>query len=109
MITETDYLVHHAKQNGKVCIEDARDALLRAADDLSRYLDQYETGFDREEAAEFGFKISEANQCKQQARVVGYALGYVSTNIISNLRIDLLADAQARLQVAAEKVLSSNT
>jgi mannose/cellobiose epimerase-like protein (N-acyl-D-glucosamine 2-epimerase family) len=102
MTNEQTYVIKSAQAAGKHTIEQARDVLQRAADELQRYLDQYEHGFDRDEATEFGVTNLDAAHCKQQARVVGYAIGYTSSNIIGNLRIDLLADAQARLLLAAD-------
>ena len=88
MNTENEYLARQAQKKGKTSLGQAHYTLLVAAQDLARYIDEY----------------NNADQCEEQARVIGCAIDYVSTMIIGELRIDWMADAQAQLLVAASKV-----
>lgn len=89
------YTAHHAQQDGKDALIEARNALLAAANQLDSYIHQYES-------ATHDHEPDLHERCKYQARVVGYAINYTASSVINNVRIDRLADAQAALTVAAQ-------
>lgn len=78
-----DYQREYAQEQ----LTNTKNILLRAAEEINRYSQQYDTCTDD----------------SKRADVMNWSINYLVTGILSNLRIDLLAKAQANLTVLASK------
>jgi hypothetical protein len=76
---------------GREALQHARETLERAAEDIKRYEERYENA-EPETLDGRSLMLTKAN-------VLGWALGYIASSILGNTRLDLIADAQAKLQV----------
>lgn len=80
---DTRIALHH----GANALRDMREELERAVKDLARFEAQF----------------LEANDLGRKAKVLNKAIIRMCTGVINNARIDLAADAQAELSVAASR------
>ena len=87
-------IIGESELERRIAIQKGTDALkqLRAAFDLaSRDLAEYET------------RYQQAEDLKDKAQVLNWALNLVSTGVLPNARLDLTACAQAELQAIAKR------
>lgn len=84
-MNERDYEIRSATRDGQEALAKAIAALERAKTELERYASRY----------------AEGDAPADKAQVLNGAIHHLATNILPNLRIDLLADAQARLAKVA--------
>lgn len=80
-MNESNWAERLAEGEGKEALARARAALVRALEELDLYSEKYDA----------------AENPIRRAEVLNWTLHYLSTGIMSNLRLDLLANAQARL------------
>jgi hypothetical protein len=71
----------YERENARERMQDAINTLNRAKEDLERYLANFD----------------DAENDRERARQLNYAINYLVTNIQPNIRIDLLAHSQAEL------------
>lgn len=76
-----EYLVELAQTKGRDALGQARATLERALAELDRYIATYEG--------------AEALECK--ADVLNWAIGHLTTYVPGNVRLDMIAGAQAEL------------
>ncbi len=74
-----------ARRNGRDALVTARETLSRAIQEIDSYLAQFDG----------------AQDDKARSRVINWAIHHLVCNIQPNLRIDLMADAQAELNKIA--------
>ena len=86
-----EYENEAAIRAGREALQHARETLERAAEDIKRYEERYENA-EPETLDGRSLMLTKAN-------VLGWALGYIASSILGNTRLDLIADAQAKLQV----------
>ena len=79
--TQAQYELESAQRQGHAAINQARETLLRTL----REIDSYAAKFDAAESA------------KDQADVLNWLLSHLASNVTPNLRLDMLATAQANL------------
>ena len=84
--TAHELIAGMTRREAREALLNARATLERAMRELDGYLDQFEAAEDN----------------RQRARVMNWTLNYLATNILTNLRIDRLADAQAELTRLAD-------
>lgn len=82
MIGEEDWKRRQAEVQASEALERACCTLTRAAQELESYK----------------AKLEQADTHQQKAAIINWAINYLVTGIYPNLRIDLLANAQADLQ-----------
>ncbi|MFM7009446.1 MAG: hypothetical protein ACKO0Z_08985 [Betaproteobacteria bacterium] len=70
-----------ARERGLERIEQVIEQIDRFKREVQRYADRY----------------ADAENDAERAKVVNWTIHHITTNIVSNLRIDLLADSQAAL------------
>lgn len=92
MKTERDYLIDAAQRNAREALAQARSTLERAL----RELDRYTARFD------------EAESLRDKADVMNWTLNTLASSILPNLRLDLIASAQAELARAHEVARAAN-
>ena len=71
----------------------AREALERACCTLTRAAQELES---------YKVKLEQADTHQQKAAIINWAINYLVTGIYPNIRIDLLASAQANIQAASQ-------
>lgn len=84
-MNESNWAERLAEGDGKEAIARARAALVRALEEIDLYSEKYDA----------------AENSRRRAEVLNWTLHYLSTGITPNLRLDLLANAQARLTCPA--------
>ena len=88
MTTEAQYTSRYAETSGRDALANARATMQRALEELDRYIERYD----------------EAEQLKDKANVLNWTLSHLATYIPNNVRLDMIAGAQAELiRVAATK------
>ena len=85
MTTEAEYMASYAETSGRDALTNARATLQRALEELDRYIERYD----------------EAEQLKDKANVLNWTLSHLATYIPNNVRLDMIAGAQAELIRAA--------
>lgn len=84
-MNESNWAERLAEGDGKEAIARARAALVRALEEIDLYSEKYDA----------------AENSIRRAEVLNWTLHYLSTGITPNLRLDMLANAQARLTCLA--------
>ncbi len=85
--TAPDLETRIALRHGENALQCIRESLERAAQEIARYVGQYQ----------------EADDLDKKARVLNRAINHVCTSIMGNARIDLAAGAQAELHALAKR------
>ncbi|MBK8067122.1 MAG: hypothetical protein IPK27_05710 [Rhodanobacteraceae bacterium] len=80
-MNETNWAERLAENDGKEALARARVALARALEELDLYREKYDA----------------AENPLRRAEILNWTLHHLSTYITPNLRLDMLANAQARL------------
>lgn len=80
-MNEANWAERLAEVEGEEAITRARAALVRALEELDLYSEKYDA----------------AENPKRRAEVLNWTLHYLSTGVMPNLRLDMLANAQAKL------------
>jgi hypothetical protein len=91
MKTERDYLIDAAQRNAREAMIQARSTLERSLRELDRYAKRFER----------------AESLYDKADVMNGLLNELASNIMPNLRLDLIASAQAEL-VRVHEVASAD-
>ena len=81
MTTEAQYTSRYAETSGRDALANARATMQRALEELDRYIERY----------------NEAEQLKDKANVLNWTLSHLATYVPNNVRLDLIASAQAEL------------
>ena len=81
MKTEADYIAHYAETSGRDALANARATIQRALEELDRYIARYD----------------EAESLKDKANVLNWTLSHLAPYVPNNVRLDLIAGAQAEL------------
>lgn len=81
MKTAHEFEIEMAVESGKEALQAAIATLQRATAELERYASNY----------------NNASTPAEKAKVLNWAINHLACNIMPNLRIDLLANAQANL------------
>jgi len=76
-----DFQAQHAEHRAREALAQARSTLERALRELDRYTNRFE----------------EAESLREKADVMNWTLNELACNITPNLRLDLIASAQAEL------------
>ena len=85
MTTEAQYTSRYAETSGRDALANARATMQRALEELVRYIERY----------------NEAEQLKDKANVLNWTLSHLATYVPNNVRLDMIAGAQAELIRAA--------
>ncbi len=85
MKTEFQYTSRYAETSGRDALANARATMQRALEELDRYIERYD----------------EAEQLKDKANVLNWTLSHLATYVPNNVRLDIIAGAQAELIRAA--------
>jgi len=81
MNTNNEFQAHYAEQRGREAIAQAKATLERALCELESYGERYEA----------------SNSLKDKANVLNWTLSHLATYVPNNVRLDLIASAQAEL------------
>ncbi len=81
MTTPAEFQSHYAEQRGREAIAQARATLERALREIDSYAERYDS----------------ADALRDKTKVLNWTLNYLATSITPNLRLDLIASAQAEL------------
>jgi hypothetical protein len=81
MTTPIEFQTQYAEQKGREAIAQARATLERALRELESYGERYDS----------------TDSLRDKANALNWTLNYLATGITPNLRLDLIADAQAEL------------
>ena len=81
MTTEAQYTSRYAETSGRDALANARATMQRALEELDRYIERYD----------------EAEQLKDKANVLNWTLNHLATYVPNNVRLDMIAGAQAEL------------
>ena len=81
MKTEAEYIAQYAETSGRDVLANARTTMQRALEELDRYIARYD----------------EAESLKDKANVLNWTLSHLATYVPNNVRLDLIASAQAEL------------
>jgi len=81
MNTAREYQTQYAETLGRDALANARATMQRALEELDRYIARYD----------------EAEQIKDKANVINWTLSHLATYVPNNVRLDLIARAQAEL------------
>ena len=79
MKNETKWLTQIAEENAADALDNARDTLVRVLQELDSFID----------------KLSTADSPAHKAEVLNWTLNHLATCVTPNLRLDLIANAQA--------------
>ena len=79
MKNETEWLTQIAEQNASDALANARGTLVRALQELDSYIE----------------KFSAADSPARKAELLNWTLNHLATGVTPNLRLDLIANAQA--------------
>lgn len=85
----------NANTHPKALVLESDYAQKRAAERLDEIVDQIER-FKRE-VQRYADRYAEAEDNAERAKVINWTIHHITTNLMCNLRIDLLADSQAAL------------
>ena len=85
MTPEAQHASRYAETSGRDALANARATMQRALEELDRYIERYD----------------EAEQLKDKANVLNWTLSHLATYIPNNVRLDMIAGAQAELIRAA--------
>ncbi|HBO6010696.1 TPA: hypothetical protein ACPWIL_002357 [Pseudomonas aeruginosa] len=88
MKSQADYEIEYATRSGHDALANARATLANARATLERALAELDHYIARYEGAE---------DIKDKANVLNWALGHLATYVPSNVRLDMIATAQAEL------------
>jgi hypothetical protein len=80
-MTKSDLVERVTENEAREALAVARLALIKALGELDLYLHKFDS----------------AGDAHQKAQVINWALHYLSTDLLPSLRVDMLANAQARL------------
>ena len=80
MKKETDWQAQIAEQNAADALANACGTLIRALQELDSYIEKFDV----------------ADSPARKAEALNWALNYLATGIAPNLRLDLIANAQAQ-------------
>lgn len=83
---KSEFTKRLAENDGKEALARARATLVRALEELDSYSNKFEA----------------ANDSRLKAEILNWALNFLSSSIANNLRLDLLANAQAKLTSLAD-------
>lgn len=89
-IDTTDHQTRSAIRDCAEALHHMRIAFERAAEELARYAQRYES----------------AEGLRDKANVLNWAIGYAAGSPGSNLRVDIAANAQAKLHAIAQSALT---
>ena len=78
---DADYMAQHAETQGREALANARTTMERALAELDHYIARYE----------------EVEGLKNKANVLNWTLNHLATYVPNNVRLDLIAGAQAEL------------
>lgn len=81
MKTEANYIAEYAEASGRDALANARATMQRALEELDRYIARYD----------------EVEQLKDKANILNWTLNHLATYVPSNVRLDMIAGAQAEL------------
>ena len=81
MNTPREFQAHYAETSGRDALANARATMQRALEELDRYIARYD----------------EAESLKDKANVLNWTLSHLATYVPNNVRLDLIAGAQAEL------------
>jgi hypothetical protein len=84
--SKSEFTKRLAENDGKEALARARTTLVRALEELDNYSNKFEA----------------ANDSRLKAEILNWALNFLSSSITNNLRLDLLANAQAKLTSLAD-------
>ena len=76
-----DIIAKQYREDGREALLTARGALERAMREIDRYLDRYE----------------QAENTQEMANNLNWAINELATNVLGSARLDMLANAQAKL------------
>lgn len=79
MKTETEWQTQIAEQNSADALANARATLIRGLQELDSYIEKFDA----------------ADSPARKAELLNWTLNYLATGIAPNLRLDLIANAQA--------------
>ncbi len=79
MKNEAEWQTQIAEQSAADALANARGTLVRALQELDTYIDKFST----------------ADSTARKAELLNWTLNYLATGITPNLRLDLIANAQA--------------
>lgn len=79
MKNETEWQTQIAEQNAADALANARGTLIRALHELDSYIEKFDA----------------ADSPARKAELLNWALNHLATGIAPNLRLDLIANAQA--------------
>ena len=85
MKIEANYIAEYAEASGRDALANARATMQRALEELDRYIARYD----------------EVEQLKDKANVLNWTLNHLATYVPNNVRLDMIAGAQAELIRAA--------
>jgi len=83
-MNDADYIANHAETQGREALANARATMERALAELDHYIGRYE----------------EVEDLTDKANVLNSTLNHLATYVASNVRLDLIAGAQAELMRA---------
>ena len=81
MNTPREFQAHYAETSGRDAFTNTRATMQRALVELDRYISRYE----------------EAESLQDKATVLNWTLSHLATYVPNNVRLDLIASAQAEL------------
>jgi hypothetical protein len=87
MKTRAEHETEFAIRSGQEALTNARASMERALSELDRYIARFD----------------ETDVIKDKADVLNWALGHLATYVPNNVRLDLIAKAQAELMCADAK------
>jgi hypothetical protein len=83
---KSEFTKRLAENDGEEALARARETLVRALEELDHYINKFEA----------------ANDSRLKAEILNWTLNFLSSSIANNLRLDLLANAQAKLTSLAD-------
>jgi hypothetical protein len=83
-MNDADYIANHAETQGREALANARATMERALAELDHFIARYE----------------EVEGLKHKANVLNWTLNHLATYVPNNVRLDLIAGAQAELMRA---------
>lgn len=87
MKTLNDIQARLADERGAQALDNARRTLVRALNELDRFIDRY----------------NDTDELRDKADALNWALNHLTVFVPSNVRLDMLASAQAELTCAATR------
>jgi hypothetical protein len=83
---KSEFTKRLAENDGEEALARARATLVRALEELDNYINKFEA----------------ANDSRLKAEILNWTLNFLSSSIANDLRLDLLANAQAKLTSLAD-------